>query len=279
LHKFKNNTHNLKPRYNAFAISVAREERKDWSRNLSVQLEEFHNKYGLKPEFLATHHRMFDIIGPVSHLCPRGHLESYGAGDGEKRACGLSNRYFTNRNNESCVVYSIGSKNQWSFEYDIVTRTNCTVETFDCTLHGDIHPPASIQHRVRFHKVCLGTKDSISNGTEFRTYKSLLKLTGISHSPTFMKMDIEGWEYSVLRHVIDTGQDLPDQIAFELHGITHEKGLSWNDRHIKSVGEMATFIDFLWRFGGYYLLDRHDNKGCGWCSELLIGRIRSIEND
>jgi len=35
---------------------------------------------------------------------------------------------------DRCVVYSIGSNNQWDFEEAIFRSTKCMIETFDCTL-------------------------------------------------------------------------------------------------------------------------------------------------
>ena len=48
-------------------------------------------------------------------------------GDEEKHACGISKLA------EPCVIISVGSNNQWSFEASIVNKTKCTVHTFDCT--------------------------------------------------------------------------------------------------------------------------------------------------
>jgi len=88
------------------------------------------------------------MLGPIGPSCSTV-LEAYGKGDGEKRACSLSQIARTAGRN--CIIYSIGSNNMWEFEEDIFQRTTCRVETFDCTMHESIQPPEYIQSRVRLH--------------------------------------------------------------------------------------------------------------------------------
>ena len=56
----------------------------------------------------------------------------------------------------SCVVYSLGSHLDYSFEEDILRRTACHVVTFDCTVDG-----SSIHSRHTFVKKCFGRQDSL----------------------------------------------------------------------------------------------------------------------
>ncbi len=98
---------------------------------------------------------------------------------------------------------------------------------------------------------------------------SLIRASG---PPLYLKMDIEGYEYQVLRSIIDDGFLMPTQIAFELHYATGMKGLPWKGRS-KSSGEIATFMEYLHHQGGYFLLDRNDNIRCNACTELLVSRL------
>ena len=50
------------------------------------------------------------------------------AGDGGKNVC------LDNIVAGSCVVYSLGSRLDFSFENDVVDKLNCEVHTFDCTV-------------------------------------------------------------------------------------------------------------------------------------------------
>ena len=56
----------------------------------------------------------------------------------------------------ACVVYSLGSRLDYSFEEDILKRTPCQVVTFDCTVDG-----ASVHPRHTFVKKCLGTASAM----------------------------------------------------------------------------------------------------------------------
>jgi hypothetical protein len=51
--------------------------------------------------------------------------------DGGKILCGLGKEILENPN---CIVYSIGSNNDFSFEEAVLKNTKCSVWTFDCTL-------------------------------------------------------------------------------------------------------------------------------------------------
>ena len=61
---------------------------------------------------------MQDLIGPIGPIC-KHELVSFAEGDDEKRACidpGDIRTLGYNPVGQKCVVYSIGSNNQWSFE-------------------------------------------------------------------------------------------------------------------------------------------------------------------
>ena len=255
-------------------IDSARDKRLDWSRNLAFHIEHEYNNLASIPRdrprdlsFPHSHSR-FNLLGPIGPNCT--FLESYGSGDEEKRVCGLQKI----PKNESCIVVSIGSNNEWLFEESIFKSTSCITHVFDCTVASNVEPPSYTRGRVFLHKVCIGDGDFVSKESRhYLTWQSLLAHANISTTPSFVKMDIEGWEYSVLRNIIDSGKHIPDQIGFEMHFSTYPMhNLHWT-RRFKSPSELAIFMDFLFRFGNYYLVDRHDNHFCSQCSELLIARF------
>jgi len=218
-------------------------------------------------------HERFNLLGPVGPTC-KTPLEKYGEGDEEKRACGLKRvieSYSKDDSdlgrNLSCIVFSVGSNNQWSFEEAIYRETQCVVHTFDCTVNAEV--PSSISSRVKFYKVCLGDRDTTVYSQQFMTWDSLISLSGTNISPTFLKMDIEGFEFGVLRSIIDSGKHLPLQIALEVHLASMGDGFS----RARSSAQISSFSNYLHTFGGYFLIDRNDNPYCQGCSEILLARL------
>lgn len=211
----------------------------------------------------------FNLMGPIGPKC-KTEIEKYGRGDEEKRACGLHK--IVEIPGIECVIFSLGSNNQWGFEEAIFQATTCRVETFDCTIAHSSQPPEAIRSRVRFHHVCIGDKDEIRpNKQQFLTWASLLLRTGLTQAPTFLKMDIEGYEFPVLRSIIDSGVNIPLQIAVEIHLDRLEGGHFGNPNVASS--ELIAFMEELYHFGGYALLDRHDNPHCPHCSEILLAKV------
>jgi hypothetical protein len=82
-------------------------------------------------------------------------------------------------------------------------------------------------------------------------------------------MDLDGYEYSVMRLIIDSGTHIPLQIAMQIHLTSME------DRYIraKSSAELLSFMGYLHEFGGYSLIDRRDHPSCHHCSDVLLARI------
>ena len=77
---------------------------------------------------------------------------------------------------QHCVVYSLGSDGDFSFELDLLNhRPNCDVYTFDCT--KPITPPKG----VHFYPWCIGSQNRGKYQT-INTIMNKLKHTTISHS-------------------------------------------------------------------------------------------------
>lgn len=222
------------------------------------------NKAG-EQEYDYSHDR-FNLLGPVGPMCKLP-LEKYGGGDLEKRACGLQQLQHSKLFSGDCVVFSVGGNNQWDFELNVAQSTDCKIHTFDCTVDGVV--PNNIKSKTSFHKVCLGDKDETIDGKTFLSWESLLSAVNVSSSPTYLKMDIEGYEIPVMRSIIDSGKDLPLQIAMELH-LTK---MSDNYVRMRSSAEIMAFMNYIHDFGGYMMIDRNDNNFCPHCSELLLVRV------
>lgn len=139
--------------------------------------------------------------------------------DEAKRFC-----YFTDiKPPGQCVAYSIGSNNNWDFEEYMHKDSDCKIETFDCTLNATI--PEPIRDRTRFHPICIGATDSIDEKRQrFATVSNLNKAAGRNEGPDYFKIDVEGYEWTILKQMVkhaDVNPDghlhLPLQIYAEYH--------------------------------------------------------------
>lgn len=206
----------------------------------------------------------FSALPKANQNYCKGNLDFFGTGDGRKFACidGFEKK-------KDCVILSVGCNGQWEFEEDIIKKTKyCKVHTFDCT--GDFIVPTHIAHRVIFHKICIGENKNVNL---FKNYYEILQLIG-ANNPTFLKMDIEGFEFEVFRNILKGAAIsgvLPDQIAFELHAKNTYDLLSWFGRY-KTYLEIYSLMNMLEKVGGYKLVSRDDNEVCAYCTELLVIR-------
>lgn len=67
-------------------------------------------------------------------------------------------------------------------------------------------------HRVKLHYKCLGAESSKDG--KFVDYKTMMNIAGVKIAPAYLKMDIEGWEWAVLRSMVAHVEHLlPGQIA------------------------------------------------------------------
>ena len=101
--------------------------------------------------------------------------------------------------------------------------------------------------------------------------------SGRAASIGFLKMDIEGFEWTVLPEVLRApAERLPRQIAVEIHLAT---GCGRRAPHFPGKGRVCRLaahdaklkeLRSEMRARGYLLIDRNDNPFCGHCSEVLF---------
>jgi FkbM family methyltransferase len=120
------------------------------------------------------------------------------------------------RFHKQCLVYSIGSNNQFDFENALLSSyPHCEVHTFDHTSHP---PGLSDNSAITFHSLRLSTFDDLDSNNI--TLASVVKL--LNHNGRWiniLKIDIEGDEYKVLLPLLKPGSMLQNvvQILIELH--------------------------------------------------------------
>jgi hypothetical protein len=170
----------------------------------------------------------YDPFEPYGLQCPPPHPQvvRYGAeGDGGKLLCPLPNL----AQSEDCVVVSMGSRGDYSFESAILNTTRCHVHTYDCTYRGKSLDPA----RHTYHKVCIGEK-----GWWYKTWKEVSEDWGGKHVAV-AKVDIEGHESTLLSE-FQPGMQLPSQIVMELHIIPRiKKRGGWKSPTPRTTGELG----------------------------------------
>jgi hypothetical protein len=105
------------------------------------------------------------------------------------------------------------------------------------------------------------------------TWGTLISFIGAKNGVSHLKMDVEGTEFAVMRNIIDSNVALPLQISMELHTLADSPSSNAWDIRSKKESEIGLFMDFLFREGGYLLVDRNDNPTCLHCTEILLAKL------
>lgn len=220
--------------------------------------------------------RRFDLFDPFLK-CPNGNPPERfgGAADGGKLVCADILAA------PGCVVYSLGSNGDFSFEEDVLARTQCTVTTFDCT---------STEHtlgaRHKFVNKCLGSQARmVANPASWITLEAAMESLGHAHL-SLLKIDVEGAEYDVLSAWAVDAPGLPQQIAMELHydyiyygmpsfrNSNDVSNLLW-PLHKMRLTDLALFMSHL-AGAGYGIVSREDNEFHPHCSEISLVRVHTL---
>jgi len=180
-------------------------------------------------------------------------------GDGGKWVCNA----YKIRAMTDCVVISIGSNDEWSFEtavHDL--NPSCEIFTFDHTL-GNPHPPPF----VKFFAFGISSRDVKPNMV---TLKGLLKMAGIAERKVeILKIDCEACEYDVYKSF---SFFFIRQVLIELHIPL--------PRVPNSAMEVSQWFEknhlfFAWmQQHGYVIFHKEANLGCrGSCMEYAFIKL------
>lgn len=165
-----------------------------------------HLDYNFQPDFSCDHERR--IGGP---------------GDGGKWVCDPQRI-----DPDDCLVYSIGSNNDFSFEKQVqqTISRNCEIHTFDM---GDYAAEArEAGGNITYHQTAFGDGHKIED-MPTKSLSAIIKELGHEHRVIdVFKIDCEGCEYVALKNMLNANVTLR-QIQMEIHG---------NDKNNKQVTKL-----------------------------------------
>jgi len=156
----------------------------------------------------------------------------------------------------SCIVYSIGINNEWSFD-DTMEKYGCTVYAFDPSMKN-AEDQFNRSSGIHFYKIGLGARDETnSKGWKILTLGSIHQLLGHQDRVIdYLKMDIEFGEWDVLPELMKPGKlDQVRQLGIEIH--------FRSDGFLRKYQELAGILWSLERENG---MIRFDSKTNPWYS-------------
>jgi hypothetical protein len=188
------------------------------------------------------------------------------AADGGKWVCGVEHIAEQAARNQSCLVYSFGSNNQFGFEEELLRRLDdkCEVHVFDHTVTTWTLPNTT--NRIHTHGYAITSEaDAKVRGKPYMSYDQIRNELGhANRSITILKIDIEGSEYEVLPDVLRNTNALPDQILVETHMSPDARA---------SVGATDELL-YLFRNASYHMFHMEPNfYGSSCCNEYSFLRL------
>jgi hypothetical protein len=172
--------------------------------------------------------RIWDYFGPNYNCKYRERVGKIG--DGGKWLCGVSSEL---RNKAECIIYSVGSKGEISFEKGIEEKLpHCEIHIFDPTLTDEQKNNVyAFLHKSELHEIGLGESNGefkignrkvlwtqkTKSAYQMKTLTTLMSELGHTWLDV-LKIDIEGGEWNVFESLFATMHRIPaTQIQIELH--------------------------------------------------------------
>jgi hypothetical protein len=182
----------------------------------------------------VTEKRAYDIFEPEWNCEDEIRLgtDVVNIGDGPKFVCGSSVLAST----AECIVYSIGSNYDFSFENAVHTLApHCEIHTFDGTLPLEERSlPEKLEDRnIHFHNWNIIAKCGVAQQRYFRDQswfdipvlcvsETLQKLGHGLKTVNWLKVDCEGCEFDVVPKFLESSIEI-HQILMEVHGVNATK--------------------------------------------------------
>ncbi|CAL8112371.1 unnamed protein product [Orchesella dallaii] len=152
--------------------------------------------------------------------CPSKYIKLTGGknkwDDGGKWTCGLKqigNTPLACDSSKPCALFSFGVKGNSFFEAEVLAKTCCNIYAYDPSDTKIGKPILPSNPRVKFQQLAVGKEDV--NYT--KKFKTMMEENGYEWVDV-VKMDIEGWEYTVLESVMEDFDKIPiGMLLVEFH--------------------------------------------------------------
>eukprot|EP01134_Creolimax_fragrantissima_P006414 CFRG6414T1 len=154
-----------------------------------------------------------------------------------------------------CRVFSFGIDYDFSFDKDIASRGNCTVDSFDPSMQLPDH---KVDENVFYHNLGISAsdaddltgvrmRDQVVQKWKVKTLKIIMQQLAVQEL-SVLKMDVEGFEWEVLPEILASGvMAHVDQFVFEVHFFSRlyngKKTVQTWYKHLKALQE-AGFVMF-----------------------------------
>ena len=203
----------------------------------------------------------YDFGGKVININSRRGI------DGQKTVC--MDPHIVPEPNK-CIIYSLGINNEWSFD-KMFEEFGCQIYAFDPSMDmkdGD--------YTANIHFYQMGILDQNTdqgpNGWKMRSLDSIYKMLETKHGPEavidYLKIDVEGAEWSSLPQMLRTGMlDKVKQLGAEVHFSPSSSLADYRNgvKVLKSLEDYG-FVRFssrvnIWMAGHVNILQRHENFG------------------
>lgn len=125
--------------------------------------------------------------------------------DGQKAICLDPEVAPPNGRDKSCLIYSIGINNDWSFD-DLMEKYGCRVFAFDPSMKMEDHNRSSMIHFYKMGISDVDIDEKEGRKWKLRTLETIYKKLGHEgRIIDYLKMDIEGSEWKVLPQILKSG--------------------------------------------------------------------------
>ena len=182
-------------------------------------------------------------------------------------------------NHPGCVIYSIGSAGDFSFEKgmeEVLGPGTCEYHIFDMR---DFEEKMKLQNisRAYYHRWGLEKQgeENLEPGAEFYGMKDTVKLLGHENLDVIdvFKIDCEKCEWRIYRDWLLSGLPSLQQIQVEIHSGDMQK-MSHSDNHDHDITPEIPFFDFL-EESGYVRFHKEPNiqYNDGSCQEYAFLKL------